>query len=90
MTYAEVIHVDEVDKDNRNWDNLWGIANTLLSDLVGKNENVAKECIGDDVEVDTKEVLQSFDVFYDCAVILFFDGKLSYINWIKQWFNTIV
>ena len=28
LTYAEVIHdIDEVDKDNCNWDNLWGIAN---------------------------------------------------------------
>ena len=42
------------------------------------------------MEVDAKAVLQSFDVFYDRAVILFFTGKLPYINWIKQWLNTIV
>ena len=57
------------------------------------NENEAKECINEevhDVDVDAKAVLQSFDVFYDRAVILFFTGKLPYINWIKQWLNTIV
>ena len=92
-TYAEVIHVDEVDKDNCNWDTLWGIANTLLFDIVEENENAAKECNDEDVhdvDVDAKVVLQSFDVFYDRAVILFFTGKLPYINWIKQWLNTIV
>ena len=72
-TYAEIIHKDEVDKDNCNWDNLWGIANTLLSDIVEENENAAKEC--NDVDVDAKAVLQSFDVFYDRAVILFLVGN---------------
>ena len=65
----------------------------LLSDIVEENENEEKECIVEDVhdvEVDAKIVLQSFDVFYDDAVILFFTGKLPYINWIKQWLNTIV
>ena len=37
FTYAKVIHVDEVDKDNCNWDTLWGIANTLLSNIVEEN-----------------------------------------------------
>ena len=37
------------------------------------NENEAKECI--DVDVDAKAVLQSFDVFYDRAVILFLPGN---------------
>ena len=40
-----------------------------------ENENAAKECIEEDVhdvEVDAKAVVQSFDVFYDRAVILFF------------------
>ena len=72
-TYAKVIHVDEVDKDHCNWDNLWGIVNTLLSDIVEENENAVKECIDEDVhdvEVDAKAVLQSFDVFYYRAVIL--------------------
>ena len=57
------------------------------------NENEAKECIDEDVhdvDLDAKAVLQSFHVFYDHAVILFFIGKLPYINWIKQWLNTIV
>ena len=93
LTYAEIIHVEEVEKDNCNWDNLWVIANTLLSDIMEDNENEAKECIDDDVhdvDVDAKAVLQSFDVFYDRAVILFFTGKLPYISWIKQWLNTIV
>mgnify|MGYP000338370913 CR=1 FL=1 len=36
LTYAEAIHVDEVDKDHRNWENLWGIANTLLSGICKK------------------------------------------------------
>ena len=93
LTYAEVIHVEEAEKDNCNWDNLWVIANTLLSDIMEDNENEAKECIDEDVhdvDVDAKAVLQSFDVFYDRAVILFFTGKLPYINWIKQWLNTIV
>ena len=75
------------------WDNLWVIANTLLSDIMEDNENEAKECIDEDVhdvDLDAKAVLHSFDVFYDRAVILFFIGKLPYINWIKQWLNTIV
>ena len=57
------------------------------------NENEVKECIDEDVhdvDVDAKAVLQSFDVFYDHTGILFFIGKLPYINWIKQWLNTIV
>ena len=41
LTYVNAIHVDEVDKDHSNWDNLWGIANTLLSDIVEENENEA-------------------------------------------------
>ena len=93
LTYAEVIPVEEVDKDNCNWDNLRGIANTLLSDIMEDNENDAEECIDEDVhdvDVDAKAVLQSFDVFYDRVVILFFIGKLPYINWIKQWWNTIM
>ena len=60
MTCAKAIHVDEVDKDHCNWDNLWGIANTLLSDIVKENENTTKECIDEDVhdvEVDAKGVL---------------------------------
>ena len=88
LTYAEVIHAKEVEKDN-----LWVIANTLLSDIMEDNEKEAKECIDEDmhdVDVHAKAVLQSFDVFYDRAVILFFTGKLPYINWIKQWLNTIV
>ena len=92
-TYAEVINLDEVDKDHCNWDNLWGIANTLLSDIVEENDNATKECNDEDVhvmDVDAKAVLQSFDVFYDRAVILFFTGKLPYINWIKQWLSTIM
>ena len=28
---------------------LWGIANTLLSDIVEENENEVKECIDEDV-----------------------------------------
>ena len=84
LTYVEAIHVDEVDKNNCNWDSLWGIANTLLSDIVEENENAANECIYEsvhDVVVDAKVVLQSFDYFrYDCAVILSFTGKLPYIN----------
>ena len=53
-------------------DTLWGIANTLLFDIVEENENEAKESIDEDVhdvEVDAKAVLQYFDVFYDRAVI---------------------
>ena len=93
LTYAEIIHGEEVEKDNCNWDNLWVIANTLLSDIMEDNENEAKECTDEDVhdvDVDAKAVLQSFDVFYDRAVILFFTGKLPYFSWIKQWLNTIV
>ena len=41
-TYAEAIHVDEVDIDNHNWDNLWGIDNTLLSDIVEENRKCIK------------------------------------------------
>mgnify|MGYP006889222855 CR=1 FL=1 len=55
--------------------------------------NATQECINEDVhdmEVDVKALWQSFDVFYDHVVILFFTWKLSYINWIKQWLNTIV
>ena len=77
LTYVVAIHIDEVDKNHRNWDNLWEIANTLLSNIVEENENAAKECIDEDVhdvEVDAKVVLQSFNVFYDRAVILFFIG----------------
>ena len=87
------IHIDEIYKDHHNWDSLWGITNSLLSDIVEENENAAKECIDEDVqdvEIDAKVVWQSFDVFYDRAVILFFIRKLPYINWIKQWLNTIV
>ena len=68
LTYAEAIHVDEVDKDHRNWDDLWNIANTLLFDIVEENEMEAKECIDEDVqyvEVDAKVVFQSSNVFYD-------------------------
>ena len=42
------------------WDNLWGIANTLLSNIVEENDNGAKECIDEDVhdvEVDAKALL---------------------------------
>ena len=87
LTYAEVIHVEEAEKDNCR-DNLQVIANTLLSNIMEDNENEAKECINEevhDVDVDAKAVLQSFDVFYDREVILFFTGKLPYI---KQWLNT--
>ena len=57
LTYAEAIHVDEVDKNHCNWDSLWGIDHTLLSDIVEENENAAKECIDEDVhdvKVDAK------------------------------------
>ena len=30
LTYAEVIHVEEVDKDHCNWDNLWGRCQYLV------------------------------------------------------------
>ena len=93
LTYVVAIHIDEVDKNHRNWDNLWEIANTLLSNIVEENENATKECINEDVhdvEADAKAVLQSFDVFYDRMIILFFSGKLPYINLIKQWMNTIM
>ena len=43
------IHLDEVHKDNHNWDNLWGIANTLLFDIVKENENETKECTDGDM-----------------------------------------
>ena len=33
LTYIEAIHVDEGQTDNRNWDHLWGIENTLLFDI---------------------------------------------------------
>ena len=69
------------------------IANTLLSDIMEHNENEEKEWIDEDdhnVDIDAKAVLQSFDVFYERAFILFFTWKLPYINWIKQWLNTIV
>ena len=49
LTYSVAIHVEKVDKDNHNWDNLWGIANTLLFDIVKENENETKECIDEDV-----------------------------------------
>ena len=52
MTCAEVIHVQEADKDNCNWDHLWVIANTLLSVIMEDNENEAKECIDEDVHSD--------------------------------------
>ena len=63
---------------NSNWDNLWVIANTLLSGIMEDNENEAKACIDEDVhdvDVDAKAMLQSFDVSYDHAVILFFTGN---------------
>ena len=41
LTYAEIIHGEEVEKDNCNWDNLWVIANTLFSDMIDDNENEA-------------------------------------------------
>ena len=93
MTCAKAIHVDEINKDHRNWDHLWGIANTLLFDIVKGNENAAEECIDENVhyvEVDAKAVFQSFDVLYDRAAILFITRKLTYVNWIKLWLNTIV
>ena len=58
-----------------------------------ENENAAKECIDENVhyvEVDAKAVFQSFDVLYDRAAILFITRKLTYVNWIKLWLNTIV
>ena len=63
------------------WNHSWGITNSLLFDIVEEDENEAKECIDEDVcdmELDAK----SFDLFYDHAII--------FINWIKQWLNTIV
>ena len=48
LTYVVAIHIDEVDKNHRNWDNLWEIANTLLSNIVEENKNEAKECIDED------------------------------------------
>ena len=86
LTYVVAIHIDEVDKNHRNWDNLWEIANTLLSNIVEENENATKECINEDVhdvEVDAKVILQFCYVFYDFAVILYFTRKLPFVNWIK-------
>ena len=61
QTYVEPIHVDEVHKDNYNWDNLWRIANTIFFDItVKENENEAKECIDQDVldvDVDVNAIL---------------------------------
>ena len=49
LTYVEAIHVlNQVHKDNHNWDILWGIANIVLSDIVEENENQAKECVNKD------------------------------------------
>ena len=33
LTYIEAIHVDEGHTNNRSWDHLWGIGNTLLFDI---------------------------------------------------------
>ena len=51
-----------------------------------ENENEATKCIGEDVhdvEVDVKVGLQSFNVLYDRVIILFFIGRLPFVNWIK-------
>ena len=64
LTYVEVIHVDEVDKDHCNWDTLWGIVNALLFDIVEEKEKEATKCIDEDVhevEVDAKGMSQSFE-----------------------------
>ena len=45
LTYSVAIHVEKVDKDNHNWDNLWGIANTLLSGIVEENEMQQKNAL---------------------------------------------
>ena len=45
LTYAEVIRVEDVEKDNCNWDNLWVIANTLLSDIMEDNEMKRKNAL---------------------------------------------
>ena len=74
LTNGEAIHVDEVDKDNRDWDNLWGIANTLLFAIVEKNENAIKQCIGEDihdVEVDAKAMLHNL-LMYSMIVRLYY------------------
>ena len=66
-------YIDEAHKDNNNWDHLWGIENTLLSDIVEENENEAKECVDEDVhdvEVDAKTILQSF--MYSMIVWLYY------------------
>ena len=44
LTYVDILHVEEVEKDHCNWDNLWVIANTLLFDIMEDNEYKAKEC----------------------------------------------
>ena len=60
QTYAEPIHVDEVQKDNNyTQDNLWRIVNTLLSDIVKENKNEAKECTDEDVHM-CKLMLRQF------------------------------
>ena len=59
LTYVKAIHVDKVVKDNRNWDNLWGIANTLF-DIVEENKIAVKECIDDDARMMRKVMLKQF------------------------------
>ena len=55
LTDAKVIHVEAAEQDNCNWDNLWVIAYTLLSDIMEDNENEENESIDEevyDVDVD--------------------------------------
>ena len=45
MAYIEAINVDEIYKDNPNWDKLWGIANTLLFNIVEKMKTKQKNAL---------------------------------------------
>ncbi len=90
---SDVVDGSDAQLKSEDWITQCNCVNALLYDVVKHNEEESRDCTDEDVkdvDIDTKSVLQSFDVFYDRAVILFFTGKLPLVSWIKQWLNTML
>ena len=96
LTYVDAIHADEGHMNEPNWDHRLGsfLRNCqypVIWYCGGWKWSKKMQSLGWTWhDVDGNVFLQSFDVFYDCTIILFFVGNSHLEIGLNQWLNTIL
>ena len=74
MSYVDAMRQDDIEKDDHYWEHLRCTTNILMEDCIRENAKVAREFVDDEVakvEIDNKEFLGSFVIFFIEGHIVF-------------------